>query len=267
MHTYIASERKDLLEANHLSDFDHLWACQSDWFEVPNNDRKGWSGVNHLFLQSPGGNALGVFLKRQQNYVRRTFLHPFTGESTFACEFKTMMFLIKRGVPVPKPVFFDEKSTTEGMKAILMTEELANYQPLDQALTNISQQAVIDRRLKRNLLKSVAQVIHKLHYARIQHRALYPKHLFVDISNPNDVRTVIIDLEKARIKFLPIMRTLQDFGTLNRDLHSLSHTDRLYLFKQYYGAEKLGFWGKLVFRLVEKRSVRRAKTKAAHQGR
>ncbi len=266
MHTFISSERKRLLDDNQLSDFDHLWEYRSDWFETPNQDRNGWSGVNRLSLKSSGGDTLAVFLKRQQNYVRRTFLHPFTGESTFACEFRNIRFLLKHGVPVPKPVFFDEKSTVEGLQAILMTEELTDYRPLDEVIDEISQQRAGVRKIKQALIRSVAQAVHKLHYARIQHRALYPKHLFINMTDPDNPDKVIIDLEKARIKFLPIMRTLQDLGTLNRDLHHLSNTERLYFFKQYYGIDTLGFWTKLVFNLIRKRSIKRAKSKAASGG-
>src|SRR5690606_7319378 len=116
--------------------------------------------------------------------------------------------------------------------------------------------------LKKALIRSVALAVHKLHYARIQHRALYPKHLSVKVTDTGMVDTVIIDLEKARIKFLPIMRTLQDLGTLNRDVLQLSNTQRLYFFKHYYGIEKLTPWSKLVFRLIRKRSIQRAKSKS-----
>lgn len=267
LHAFISSERKNLLDANQLGDFDHWWECRSDWFEAPNNDRNGWSGVNRLSLKSSDGELLAVFLKRQQNYVRRTFLHPFTGESTFACELKTILFLLKHGVPVPKPVFFDERATEEGLQAVLVTEELRNYHPLDEVVQALSEERKGSRAMKKALIASVAKAVHKLHHARIQHRALYPKHLFVNITDPENPDTVIIDLEKARIKFLPIMRTLQDLGTLNRDLHQLSNTGRLYFFKQYYGINQLGLWTKLVFRLIRKRSIKRAKSKVVTEGR
>jgi tRNA A-37 threonylcarbamoyl transferase component Bud32 len=254
LQSYISSKRKTLLDANHLGSFETLWRYQSEWFEAPNDDRNGWSGVNRLSLSSPDGESLGVFLKRQQNYVRRTFLHPFTGESTFTCEFRTMRFLLKRGVPVPKPVFFDEKPSVNGLQAILMTEELVGYRPLDVVIEELFNRPDAKLRAKRVLIASVAKAVHKLHYARIQHRALYPKHLFVNIENPENPDVVIIDLEKARIKLMPLMRTLQDVSTLNRRLSDLSRTHRLYFFKHYCGVDKLGPWTKLVCRLLLWRS-------------
>lgn len=254
MQSYISSKRKTLLNVNHLGSFETLWGYQSEWFEAPNDDRNGWSGVNRLSLSSPDGESLGVFLKRQQNYVRRTFLHPFTGESTFTCEFRTMRFLLKRGVPVPKPVFFDEKPSAKGLQAILMTEELVGYRPLDVVIEELFNRPDTTLKAKRALIASVARAVHKLHYARIQHRALYPKHLFVNMENSENPDVVIIDLEKARIKLMPLMRTLQDVSTLNRRLSDLSRTHRLYFFKHYCGVDKLGPWTKLVCRLVLWRS-------------
>ncbi|CAG0957415.1 Protein InaA [Methylophilaceae bacterium] len=253
---------KGLLDANQLGDFDRLWDYRSEWFETPNDDRNGWSGVNRLLLALPDGEQLGFFLKRQQNYVRRTFFHPFTGESTFACEFRTISYLLNRGVPVPRPVFFDEKSSSEGLKAILVTEELVGYRPLDAVLDAWFTQPGSPIKAKRALIGSVAQAVKKLHYARIQHRALYPKHLFVNVTRPESPDVVIIDLEKARIKLMPIMRTLQDLSTLNRRMDGLSKVNRLYFFKQYYGVARLGFWTKLVCKLILWRS--RKCTKVPH---
>lgn len=249
MQSYI-SARKDLLEANQLGDFEHLWGYQSEWFEAPNDDRNGWSGVNRLLLKLPTGEELGVFLKRQQNYMRRTFLHPFTGESTFACEFRVIRYLMKHGVPVPRPVFFDAIASKEGTKAILVTEELNGYRSLDIVLQELFKQPGAPIKTKKALLSCVAQVVKKLHHARIQHRALYPKHLFVNMEEPESPQIAIIDLEKARIKFIPVMRTIQDLSTLNRRLEGLSKSYRLYFFKQYYGGVKLGFWTKLVCKII-----------------
>lgn len=254
MQSYVSAMSKDLLDANQLGDFDHLWVSQGEWFEAPNSDRNGWSGVNRLSLKMPSGEQLGVFLKRQQNYMRRTFFHPFTGESTFACEFRVISYLLKRGVPVPKPVFFDAKASSEGTKAILVTEELTGYRALDVVLEELFKQPGAPIKTKKALISSVAQVVRKLHHARIQHRALYPKHLFVNMEEPESPQIAIIDLEKARIKFIPVMRTVQDLSTLNRRLEGLSKSYRLYFFKQYYGGGQLGFWTKLVCKIILMRS-------------
>jgi len=254
VHSYISAAHKTLLEANRLASFDNLWGYRRDWFETPNDDRNGWSGVSKISLQSADRGALGVFLKRQQNYVRRTFLHPFTGESTFTCEFRALQFLLKHGVAVPKPIFFDEKSSQQGLQAVLMTEELVGYRPLDMVIEELLKNPDATRKSMQALILSVAKAVRKLHYARVQHRALYPKHLFINTDNPESPDVVIIDLEKARIKLMPVMRTVQDVSTLDRHLQGLSRTQRLYFFKYYCEVEKLSFWTKLLCKLVLRRS-------------
>jgi tRNA A-37 threonylcarbamoyl transferase component Bud32 len=262
LQAYISSTLKNQLEANQLGDFDHLWNYRGDWFESPNQGRGGWSGVNRLVLDMPDGGQLGLFLKRQQNYIRRTFLHPFSGVATFSCEYKTISHLQNHGVPVPTLVFFGQKSSAEGARAILMTEELLGYRSVDRVAKEVLLNPAYTRRQKQAVITCAAKAVRSLHEARVQHRALHSKHLLVNMVNPDAPKAVIIDFEKARIKLFPLSRTRRDLATLNRDIAGLSRTTRLYFFKQYLGVEKLGFWSKLLCRLVISRS---RKPKRQHQ--
>jgi len=254
---YISPERKQLLELNRLNSFDQVWEHQAVWFEDPNKRRGGWSGVGRVALKLPQGGEMGVFLKRQDNHQRRTFRHPFSGEPTFSCEFKTMHYLQKHGVPAPKPLFFAERLIDGHHQAILMTDELVNYRSLEQ----ITEEMFADERptlaAQRSIIRGVAATIRKLHDARIQHRSLYPKHLFVRMQDQSDPSVVVIDLEKSRIKIFPALRALYDLATLNRHAHHWNQASRLYFFKQYYGIDHLGPWTKLLCRLIQKRSARR----------
>ncbi len=210
--------------------------------------------MNRLVLDMPDGGQLGLFLKRQQNYIRRTFLHPFSGVATFSCEYKTISHLRDHGVPVPTLVFFDQKSSTEGAQAILMTEELLGYRSADRMAAEVLLNPAYTRKQKQAVITCAAKAVRSLHDARVQHRALHSKHLLVNMVNPDAPKAVIIDFEKARIKLFPLSRTRRDLATLNRDIGGLSRTTRLYFFKQYLGIEKLGFWSKLLCRLVISRS-------------
>ncbi len=254
MQAYISPTLKNQLEANQLGDFDHLWNYRGEWFESPNQDRGGWSGVNRLVLDLPDGGQLGLFLKRQQNYVRRTFLHPFSGVATFACEFKTIMHLQRHGVPVPTLAFFQQRSSKEGTQALLMTEELLGYRSVDCVAAEVLLNPAYTHRQKQVAITCAAKAVRSMHKARVQHRALHSKHLLINMVNPDVPKAVIIDFEKARIKLFPVTRSLRDLATLNRDITGLSRTTRLYFFKQYLGVEKHGFWSKLLCRLVISRS-------------
>lgn len=262
MQTYISPDVKNLLEANQLHDFEHFWNYRGEWFESPNHGRGGWSGVNRLALKSPQGNELGLFLKRQQNYIRRTFLHPFSGVSTFSCEFETIRHLFESGVGVPKLVFFSEQRSDDGMQAILVTEELHGYRALDEVAREVLFDPATTRAQKNALIKSAALTVRKLHDAGVQHRALHPKHLMVNMQNPDAPSSVVIDFEKARPKFFAIRRALRDLSTLNRDLPFVDSKTRLCFLKHYLGVSRLSFSQKILCRLIFRRSRKRMRKSA-----
>ena len=262
MQTYISPDVKNLLEANQLHDFEHFWNYSGDWFESPNQGRGGWSGVNRLLLRSTQGKQLGLFLKRQQNYIRRTLLHPFSGVSTFSCEFRTLRHLSGNGVGVPRLVFFSETRSAEGVRAILVTEELRGYRALDDVAREVLLDPARSRTQKIALIKSAALTVRKLHDAGIQHRALHPKHLMVNMDDPDAPKSVLIDFEKARPKFFAIRRALRDLSTLNRDLPFISNKTRLCFFKHYLGVSTLSFGQKMLCRLIARRSRKRMRKSA-----
>jgi hypothetical protein len=254
---FISPERRHLLELHRLLSFEAVWKQQADWFEAPNERRGGWSGVGRLGLNLPEGGEFGVFLKRQQNHQRRTFRHPFTGEPTFSCEFKMMRYLQKHGVPAPKPVFYGEQVVDGHHQATLMTEELVDYRPLEDITETLFANGRPSLKEQNRVIRGVAATVRMLHGARIQHRSLYPKHLFVNTAQAGDPDVVVIDLEKSRIKLFPAIRALYDLATLNRHARYWSASRRLYFFMQYYGIERLGLWHKLMCRLIIRRSTRR----------
>lgn len=241
-------------------DFESLWNYAGEWFETPNQHRQGWSGVNRIMCNNADGNApFYAFLKRQHNFMRRTWRHPWRGVSTFYCEYQNLLQLSRRGVPVPAPLFFSVKKDGSDTNAVLLTAELVDFSPLDRLSPRIFTANVSIAR-QRTLVASVAQTVAKLHSARFQHRALYPKHIFVKETPHGDFESMLIDLEKARIKLLPLLRTLQDLATLNRDLMHLSRTTRLYFLKQYYGVDKLNAPMKWITRQIQARSERKKKS-------
>lgn len=256
LQTFIAPEHKALLEQNQLVSFDKAWSYRASWFEEPNSRRGGWSGVGRLVLTGAEGQELGVFLKRQENHQRRTFRHPRHGEPTFACEFRMMQYLAVRGVAVPKPIFFAQRQQEGNSQAILMTEELVHFNPLETVTEEIFLNAKATLATKRSILRGVAATVRKLHAAGIQHRSLYPKHLFVKMASGADPQVVVIDLEKSRRKLLSPLRTINDLVTLNRRSKYWSRSERLYFFKSYMEISTLTPWTKLLCRVICRRSQR-----------
>lgn len=256
MQTYIAPQHQALLEQNLLDNFERIWTYKAPWFEEPNSRRGGWSGVGRLVLKDTQGNEQGVFLKRQENHPRRTYRHPFEGEPTFACEFRMMRYLASHGVPVPTPMFFSQHGRGEKAQAILMTEELLHFTPLETVTEELFIAAKAAISTRRSILRGVASTVHKMHTAGIQHRSLYPKHLFVRMMAGSDPEVVVIDLEKSRRKLVSPLRTVYDLATLNRHAKYWSRTERLYFFKRYMGIARLTLWTKFLCRLIYKRSHR-----------
>jgi hypothetical protein len=254
-HFFIASEHQQTLELNHIDNFEAIWNLKVDWFEEPNERRGGWSGVGKLNLKSMAKGSLGVFLKRQENHGRRTFRHPIKGEPTFSCEFRMMQHLARHQVPSLTPVAFGQRLHEGNLQSLLMTEELVGFIPLEEATNQLFLNGRPDLHVQKELIKRVATTVKKLHKAGIQHRSLYPKHLFVDMSNLKE--PVVIDLEKSRIKWFSFMRTFYDLSTLNRHAVHWSKTARLYFFKQYLGVEKLSAWQIMMLKMIAKRSTRK----------
>lgn len=240
-------------------DFDSLWNHAGEWFEPPNQHRQGWSGVSRIPLQVIDTHSPAyAFLKRQHNFMRKTWLHPWRGVSTFYCEHQNLLRLSQHGIPVPTPLFFSEKKTGKDVDAVLLTAELVGHIPLDQVIHKVFSKSG-SRTRQRKLIVSVARTVRQLHRARFQHRALYPKHIFVREMPQGNFESVLIDLEKARTKLFPMMCTLSDLATLNRDLMHLSRTTRLYFLKQYYGVDKLNTRLKWIARKIQSRSNRKKK--------
>jgi len=249
---FIAPEHRELLAHNGLAGFEPAWNFEVTWVEAPNDNRGGLSGVGKASLLNPEGGSVNTFLKRQQNHTRRTWLNPLRGEATFAREFRMIRHLQRHGVPTLEPMLFAEHYAPQSARAVLMTAALDGYQPLDQFAVSpeYRQLPLLE---KRRLLRAVADTVGKMHAARVQHRSLYAKHLFVK-QCADGYQVAVIDLEKSRINWLPWIRQFYDLVTLNYRTPGWSGTERLYFFKQYLGIKKLGYFHKILCRLIVKRS-------------
>jgi tRNA A-37 threonylcarbamoyl transferase component Bud32 len=249
---YLAStEHLALLNQHQLASFEQLWAYQGEWFEPPNRERGGWSGVNLIELTTDAGKKVAFYLKRQQNFMRRTWRHPIMGEPTFVREFKMMQYLTRHQIAIPQIVFFASKQA----QALLLTEALEDYVSFDRWLENNSTASL---NKKRTLLHALAQTIRSLHQARVQYRSLYAKHLFIK-DNADNFDIALIDFEKSRIStFIPILK-FSDLITFNYRTPNLSRTQRLYFFKQYLKISRLSAWHKCLCRYINKKSLRKMK--------
>ena len=255
MKDYFPNQWREILRHNNLDSFDDLWNLQADWFEPPNERRGGWSGVSRCEWDLPEGGKVGVFLKRQENHITRTVSHPF-GMSTFICEIQNILLFKKAAIPALEPIYFAVRKVEGDQRAIVCTEALDGYEPLEEIVERWLREGWPDRKNRQHLMQKVVSVMSRMHDHKIQHNCFYPKHIFVRFTDASiDVR--IIDLEKAKVVLLRRYATFRDLYTLNRHAQGWSRTDRLRFFLLYLGREHLDrdakkLWRKIVTRTAIK---------------
>lgn len=236
MQSTISPQYQPLLQQHQLANFEQLWDYQGDWFEPPNRERGGWSGVNYIELADATGKLQGFYLKRQQAHMRHTWRHPFAGEPTFVREFEILEYLNKCNVATPKFVFFGSQQD----KAILLTEALTGFMAADDWLKRHTNISIHQQRM---LMRALANAVRQLHQAGVQHRSLYLKHLFVKGSGAGfekgSFEVATIDFEKSRITAFIAWFRLADLITLNYRAVNLRASNKLAFFKHYFGINSL----------------------------
>lgn len=205
--------------------FDTIWGLELDWFERPNYHRGGWSGV--LKWSTSQGDC--HFIKKQENYTKRTWRHPFAGVLTASYEHSNIKRLSALSIPTPKVYFFSERRCDNRRQALLVTENLEGFLALDVWLI---EHAELYQCKKSQLAKQLAELLAKLHRSRLAHCALYPKHIFVKFDS-DSFDLCLIDLEKLRSKPCRILCTMHDLNKLNRHLVGVSYYDRCHFLKHY----------------------------------
>lgn len=237
MKSYLAKDWGKVLEHNGLGSFASLWQLELDWFEEPNQRRGGWSGVSRMQLDLPQGGQAYLFIKRQQNHLRKTYAHPVRGIPTFRAEIENILRLRKLGIPTMEPLYYAERRGEEGWQCILITSELTGHQPLDRLIEHWHDKGWSRFQAeRRNILLATASVCSQLHRHRLVHRALHAKHLFV---NPQSASVCFIDLEKMRSTWSPWRAMLRDLDALNRHAYRLSRSDRLRFLLAYFNERQL----------------------------
>lgn len=253
--TFVSAKYARLLQLNQLDTFEKVWSRKVDWFEEPNERRGGWSGVGRITLQQEDGSEIGAYMKRQDNHCRTSFLHPIKGVPTFQREFEMMHYLEQQGIRAPEVMLFGRNPNGD-LKTTLLTKELDGFVPLEDLTERLFANGSPALAVQRSIIRSVAQLAKQLHAAKVQHRSFYPKHLFVNMADTNMPQVAVIDLEKSRINYIAIMRSLIDLAVLNRHAKHWSKSRRMYFYLQYLGLKRLTPFAKWLCRRIVKRSNR-----------
>jgi len=260
MDEYIAPGwRKNLAEQG-LSDFETLWSLKLKPLDRPNTGRSrgGWSAVTLLALKSPGGHEKCLIVKRQQNHTSRTIRHPFRGVPTFEKEFRNILYYKRLGIPTIEPIYFARRNSPDGIQAVLVTEYLEGYQPLNELETTWQKYGRPDRAELNRLIKAMASLIGKLHSKGLQHNSLYPKHLFIQ-QKGDKTRVRLIDLETTKQRPIGNWRRIRDLESLHRRARGWSRIDRLRFYKTYCNVERLDKNAKRLCLKILKRNKKKLK--------
>ncbi|MEL7557406.1 lipopolysaccharide kinase InaA family protein [Stutzerimonas chloritidismutans] len=189
MRDFISSAHAHSLRSAGLDSFDALWRLELTAVDAPNAVKGGWSSVYRLDI----GDA-GYYLKRQSNYLSRSWRHPF-GEPTFAAEFRNIRRYQQKQLPTLDVAFFAQLRAQGEVNAVLLTRALDGWRDLSSLLDRWSALAEASRNA---VLASCGKLARQLHGAGEVHGCFYPKHIFLR-EHRGAYEACLIDLEKTRL--------------------------------------------------------------------
>lgn len=223
MTDFLAAEDRALLQRHGLDSFEALWARQLDAVDEPNTSGDGWSSVFRLELEGQG-----YYLKRQSNYLTRTWTHPF-GEPSFSREFRNISRYRQLGIPALQAVFYGQRKVEGEVRAILLTRALDGWDDLDSLLQRWPSLTATQRT---TVLDACGQLARRLHGMHQVHGCFYPKHIFLQ-ATADGYQAQLIDLEKTRPLLFGRRDRVKDLEPLLRRASIWSEADVRQLLSVY----------------------------------
>ncbi|MGL4316498.1 MAG: lipopolysaccharide kinase InaA family protein [Pseudomonas sp.] len=190
--------------------FEQWWRLQGEWVEAPNQRRGGESGVQRL----RGDNGKLLYIKRQVGHLYRDWRHPF-GRPTVLRERDALLGLSRLGVGVPQLVYCAaDYSASTGWRALLVSEALDGFQDIVSWYDQDGREQCTAAEHER-LLQCIGATLARMHRGRWQHGCLYPKHVFVRVSEAGP-EVALLDLEKCRRRLSRQQAARHDLRQLRR---------------------------------------------------
>lgn len=185
------------------TDFDALWELPQDFVEAANLRRNGWSGVSLLSVPNAEGGQDNFYLKRQENQSRYSLRYPL-GAQTFRFEVDALRRALHEGWPSVEMVAYGFRTNPKNgtPQGLLVTRALTLPSLASCADT------VLDWSLYLPQLTAIGRQLLGMHRRGWQHGALFPSHLFVDLTAG---RARLIDFERARKRLRADWAAYADF--------------------------------------------------------
>ncbi|MDJ0808777.1 MAG: lipopolysaccharide kinase InaA family protein [Desulfobacterales bacterium] len=253
---FIAAHWLGRLESQGLTDFERLWQRRLPLVDKANTSRGGRSTVALLVAEPAGAQDFRLIVKRQQNHQSRTWRHPLQGIPTVNKEYFNFRRFNACGLATASPVLFAQRQDSRGRRAILVTEYLEGYCSFDALLKRWSVGSAPADEYRDTILRSIANLIARMHRAGFRHNCLYPKHVFVNRQRPRpDVR--LIDLEKAGRALGSSRRMIRDLDAFFRNSPCWSSSDQARFLVHYHGESHLTPKIEQTWRRIQRRMARK----------
>ncbi len=179
----------DFLDAAKLKDMDDFMSLQG---EIVDLNRK--SQVHKIEL---GSSPQTFFLKKHENYLKRTWKTFFRSVPMLKWELKNLMYYARAGFDALEPVAWGWRPHKGGGDGFIFMAELDGYKSLQDWLSDPD--ALGDPVMLRSISNAVAGMLRRIHEAGIAHVDLFSKHVFLKplgnkfIAHP-------LDLERTKVK-------------------------------------------------------------------
>jgi len=222
--TFYDNEFQQVLAQQGIRTFDGFWKLPRDWVDPINERRGGWSGVTRHVFTTSTGKSIPVYLKRQENQSRRGPLSTYAKKPTFWFEREILHYLEDKGNFGPDLLCYAERASGGNQQTILVTRSLENYLSIDELLAGLEDEQRVD------IMDRVGEFLSRLHLLRVEHGAVYEKHIYIDASS-GDCR--LIDFERARFRRSSRVAMTKDLERLFRRAVEITDSDRNVILKKY----------------------------------
>lgn len=205
--------------------FEEVWSLPGETVEAVNNRRGGHSEVLRVTLDGNPGRT--IYLKRQCNQLRWSLRCGLIAHPTYWLERDFIGLANRLGGLGPDLLCYGESQQAGEHRALLVLAALDGFCSLDTLL-----QRPLERGDRRICLFNAGDTIRRLHAHRIEHGALYLKHIFVGPAPDRRIR--LIDFERSRLRYSERAARRHDLERFFRRAWQLTAWDRTN-FEEGYG--------------------------------
>lgn len=178
---------EDFLAGHGLKEFDDFWQLPRTYIDDVNYRRGGWGAVSKLTL-ADGSSQKTYYVKRQENQFRYSLGRPL-GALTYEHEVFAVLRNKSLHLAANNLVCWGVRRGADTTRGLIVSREIPAPSLSDIIASRPDWQA-----LEPVLHRCGSQLL-LMHQSAIQHGALYPKHIFLDLMSGD---TQLIDFERAR---------------------------------------------------------------------